>query len=202
MTPREAGGLGLHAQWADDVHHALHVLLTGETHGYYADFADAGALEKVLGGVFLHDGTYSTFRAAHARSTGRPRADAGLAVRRRRCRPTTRWATGRWATGSRPTCPRALACGAALLLTLPTTPMLFMGEEWGASTPWQYFTDHTDDRIAEAVRRGRRDEFASHGWDRARVPDPQSPATFERSRLDWSELSGAARRPARLVHGV
>jgi maltooligosyltrehalose trehalohydrolase len=66
--------------------------------------------------------------------------------------------------------------------------MLFMGEEWGASTPWQYFTDHTEARIAAAVRRGRREEFAEHGWDRSDVPDPQSTSTVERSRLDWDEL--------------
>ena len=66
--------------------------------------------------------------------------------------------------------------------------MLFMGEEWGASTPWQYFTDQTDPRIAEAVRRGRREEFAAHGWNRADVPDPQSEETAIRSRLDWSEV--------------
>jgi len=84
--------------------------------------------------------------------------------------------------------PGLLAAGAALLLTGPATPMLFMGEEWGASTPWQYFTDYTDRGIAEAVRRGRRNEFESHGWDRAHVPDPQSEATVQRSRLDWSEV--------------
>jgi maltooligosyltrehalose trehalohydrolase len=85
--------------------------------------------------------------------------------------------------------PGRLACGAALLLAGPCTPMLFMGEEWGASTPWQYFTDHTDRSIAEAVRRGRRDEFSSHGWDREDVPDPQAERTFERSRLNWEEVS-------------
>jgi maltooligosyltrehalose trehalohydrolase len=98
---------------------------------------------------------------------------------------------GNRATGDRlsATVPAGLlACGAALLLTSPYTPMLFMGEEWGAGTPWQYFTDHTDPDIADAVREGRRSEFAAHGWDRSRVPDPQDPATVERSRLDWSEL--------------
>jgi maltooligosyltrehalose trehalohydrolase len=85
--------------------------------------------------------------------------------------------------------PGRLACGAALLLTGPCTPMLFMGEEWGASTPWQYFTDHTDRSIAEAVRRGRREEFSSHGWDRDEVPDPQADRTAERSRLNWDEVT-------------
>ncbi len=86
---------------------------------------------------------------------------------------------GNRATGDRLSAsldPGTLACGAALLLTAATTPMLFMGEEWGASTPWQYFTDHPDPALADAVRQGRRDEFAAHGWAREDVPDPQDPA--------------------------
>jgi maltooligosyltrehalose trehalohydrolase len=82
---------------------------------------------------------------------------------------------------------------AALVLTAPFTPMLFMGEEWAASTPWQYFTSHEEPELAEAVRAGRRREFADHGWAAEDVPDPQDPATFERSRLDWAE-------PAREPH--
>jgi len=83
------------------------------------------------------------------------------------------------------------------LLTGPGTPMLFMGEEWGAATPWQYFADHPDPDLAEAVRQGRRREFADHGWAPEDVPDPQDGATVERSRLDWDEL---ARQPhARLL---
>ena len=184
VTPREAGGSGLHAQWADDVHHALHVLLTGERQGYYADFAEPGALEKVLGGVFLHDGTYSTFRRrTHGRPVDRSRTPGWRFV----VSLQTHDQVGNRATGDRLSAdlsPGRLACGAALLLTGPGTPMLFMGEEWGASTPWQYFTDHTDPGIAEAVRRGRRDEFAAHGWDREQVPDPQADRTAERSRLN------------------
>ncbi|OEV04472.1 DUF3459 domain-containing protein, partial [Streptomyces oceani] len=83
--------------------------------------------------------------------------------------------------------PGRLACAAALVLLSPMTPMLFMGEEWGARTPWQYFTDHPDPALAEAVRLGRRQEFAAHGWDGADLPDPQSPATRDRSCLDWTE---------------
>jgi maltooligosyltrehalose trehalohydrolase len=188
VTPREAGGLGLHAQWADDVHHALHVLLTGETHGYYEDFAVPGALAKVLGGMFLHDGTYSSFRR---RTHGRPVDRARTAGWRFVVSLQTHDQVGNRAVGDRLSAqlgPGLLAAAAALLLCSPGTPMLFMGEEWGASTPWQYFTDHTDTRLAQAVRRGRRDEFAAHGWDRADVPDPQARATFERSKLDWSEV--------------
>jgi maltooligosyltrehalose trehalohydrolase len=188
VTTRDAGGLGLNAQWADDVHHALHVLLTGETQGYYGDFAEAGALKKVLEGIFLHDGTYSTFRR---RTHGRPVDRAKLPGSRFVVSLQTHDQVGNRAQGDRLSAhlsPGRLACGAALLLTCAGTPMLFMGEEWGATTPWQYFTDHTEPEIAAAVRRGRRDEFAEHGWNRADVPDPQSTRTAARSRLDWEEL--------------
>jgi maltooligosyltrehalose trehalohydrolase len=189
VTPREAGGLGLHAQWADDVHHALHVFLTGETQGYYADFAEEGALAKVLETVFLHDGTYSSFRR---RTHGRPVDRSTTLGWRFVVSLQTHDQVGNRARGERLSAlvsTGLLACGAALLLTCPATPMLFMGEEWGASTPWQYFTDHTDPGIAEAVRRGRRAEFASHGWRPSDVPDPQAAATVERSRLAWDEAS-------------
>lgn len=188
VTAREAGGLGLDAQWADDVHHALHVLLTGETQGYYADFAEHGALKKVLEGIFLHDGTFSTFRR---RTHGRPVDRAKLPGSRFVVSLQTHDQVGNRAQGDRLSShlsPGLLACGAALLLTSAGTPMLFMGEEWGATTPWQYFTDHTEPEIAAAVRRGRRDEFAEHGWSRSDVPDPQSTRTAARSRLDWEEL--------------
>ena len=191
VTPRGAdavvGGLGLHAQWADDVHHALHVALTGETQGYYADFADPGALAKVMRTPFFHDGTWSSFRG---RSHGRPVDRAGLPGWRFVAALQTHDQVGNRAVGDRlsATVPLGLlACGAAILLTAPWTPMLFMGEEWGAGTPWQFFSDHVDPEIAAKVRTGRRAEFAAHGWNRDDVPDPQDPATFERSKLDWSE---------------
>jgi maltooligosyltrehalose trehalohydrolase len=81
-----------------------------------------------------------------------------------------------------------LRVAAALLLAAPFVPMLFQGEEWGAGTPFPYFTDHSDPGLGRTVSEGRRHEFAAFGWDPARVPDPQDPATFERSRLDWAEL--------------
>ncbi len=193
VTPRgrgnAIGGLGLHAQWADDVHHALHVALTGETQGYYADFDRPAALEKVMRSPFFHDGTWSSFRG---RRHGRPVDAASVPGWRFVASLQTHDQVGNRATGDRISAtlpPGLLACGAALLLTSPWTPMLFMGEEWGASTPWQYFTDHTDADLGEAVRQGRRSEFASHGWDRDEVPDPQDPSTFEASKLDWSEVT-------------
>ncbi len=191
VTPRgrgnAVGGLGVHAQWADDVHHALHVALTGETQGYYADFADPGALEKAMRSPFFHDGTWSTFRG---RRHGRPVDTASVPGWRFVASLQTHDQVGNRATGDRISASvpvGLLACGAALLLISPWTPMLFMGEEWGASTPWAYFTDHTDAELGEAVRRGRRAEFASHGWDENDVPDPQHPSTFEASKLDWAE---------------
>ncbi|MEP7091047.1 MAG: malto-oligosyltrehalose trehalohydrolase [Nocardioidaceae bacterium] len=194
VTPRgageEVGGLGVHGQWADDIHHALHVALTGETLGYYADFDDPAALAKVLRSPFFHDGTYSSFRG---RRHGRPVDPATVPGWRFVASLQTHDQVGNRAQGDRLSGalldldPGVLACGAAILLTAPWTPMLFMGEEWGARTPWQFFTDHTDAGIAAATRDGRRAEFGSHGWDEDDVPDPQAPGTFLDSKLDWSE---------------
>jgi maltooligosyltrehalose trehalohydrolase len=194
VTPRGEGavvaGWGMHGQWADDIHHAMHVALTGETQGYYADFADPAALPKVLRSPFFHDGTYSSFRG---RRHGRPVDAATVPGWRFVASLQTHDQVGNRAQGDRLSGDLldldqgVLACGAALLLTSPYTPMLFMGEEWGARTPWQFFTDHTDPRIAEATAAGRKAEFGSHGWSEDEVPDPQDPATFRRSRLDWSE---------------
>jgi maltooligosyltrehalose trehalohydrolase len=189
VTPRAEGGIGLHAQWADDVHHGLHVFLTAETQGYYAAFTGPRTVEKVLTHVFFHDGSWSSFRG---RSHGRPIDRDRLSGWRFVVSLQNHDQVGNRAVGDRLSAaldPGVLAGGAALLLTSAGTPMLFMGEEWGASTPWQYFTDHTDPELAETVRLGRRDEFAAHGWQRDDVPDPQDPATAERSRLDWSEPS-------------
>lgn len=189
VTPREAGGLGLHAQWDDDVHHALHALVTGETGGYYADFgADPyAATARTLTRAFFHDGTASSFRGrAHGRPVDRARTPGSRFV----VSTQTHDQIGNRATGDRlaALCSPGLVCvAAALVLTSPYTPMLFMGEEWGAATPWQYFTDHGESELAAAVREGRRREFAAYGWSADAVPDPQDPATFARSRLDWSE---------------
>ncbi|MFI6560018.1 malto-oligosyltrehalose trehalohydrolase [Streptomyces sp. NPDC050534] len=192
ITGREAGGLGLHAQWNDDFHHALHTALTGESQGYYGDFARApvAALAKTLTGGYFHDGTFSSFRG---RRHGRPLDRTRVAAHRLLGYSQTHDQVGNRALGDRLSAslsPGLLACAATLVLTAPFTPMLFMGEEWAAGTPWQFFTDHTDPELAEAVRRGRRREFASHGWAEEDVPDPQDPATRDRSCLDWAEPAG------------
>ncbi|MGN6332771.1 MAG: malto-oligosyltrehalose trehalohydrolase [Motilibacteraceae bacterium] len=188
VAPREAGGLGVHAQWCDDVHHALHSALTGETQGYYADFGSLEAVAKVLQGAFFHDGSWSSFRGRrHGRPVDRERTAGWRFVTYLQDHDQV----GNRAVGDRISAslsPGLLRIGAALVLTAPFTPMLFMGEEWGASTPWQYFTDHQEPELAEAVRQGRRREFASHGWAAEDVPDPQDPATRDRSVLRWDEV--------------
>ncbi|KUG58331.1 malto-oligosyltrehalose trehalohydrolase [Serinicoccus chungangensis] len=186
--PGGAGGLGLHGQWADDVHHALHVLLSGESQGYYGDFADPGAVPKVLGRTpFFHDGTLSTFRG---RVHGRPVHLEVTEPWRFVASLQTHDQVGNRAVGDRlhhgiPAGRHAV--GAALLLTAPWTPMLFMGEEWGASTPWQYFTDHEEEWLAQSIREGRQAEFAEHGWA-GEVPDPQDTGTVTASTLRWAEV--------------
>jgi maltooligosyltrehalose trehalohydrolase len=189
IMPRPAGGQGVHAQWSDDFHHALHSALTGEKQGYYVDFGALSAIEKTMTSAFFHDGCYSSFRG---RCHGRPIDPRALDADRFVVSLQTHDQVGNRAEGDR--IGFALSeglrrVGAALLLTSPFTPQLFMGEEWGAGTPWQYFTDHPEPELAEAVRAGRRAEFARYGWPADRVPDPQDPETFRRSKLDWEELA-------------
>ncbi|MFC4868317.1 malto-oligosyltrehalose trehalohydrolase [Streptomonospora arabica] len=194
VTPREAGGNGLTAQWCDDLHHALHAALTGEGHGYYADFTAPEALPGTLARAFWHDGRYSAFRG---RTHGAPVDTARTPGHRFLAYLQNHDQVGNRAAGDRTAAtvpPGLLACGAALVLCSPYTPMLFMGEEWAASTPWPFFASFTDADLAEGVRAGRRREFAAHGWDEADVPDPLDPATRERAVLRWQERELAPHR--------
>ncbi len=187
VTPREGGGYGLDAQWSDDFHHALHVALTGETSGYYADFAPLSALAKVCQKGFFHDGTWSSFRGSNH---GKPIDTAHLPTWRLVVCSQNHDQIGNRARGDRLTehlDDDQLACAALLTLCGPFTPMLFMGEEWAASTPFQFFTSHPERELGRVTAEGRLEEFERMGWDRSAVPDPQDPATFERSKLAWSE---------------
>ncbi|MET4541074.1 maltooligosyltrehalose trehalohydrolase [Arthrobacter bambusae] len=187
IYPREDNGYGLDGQWSDDFHHAVHVNLSGETTGYYADFDSLAVLAKVLEHGFLHDGSYSSFRGRHH---GRP-------IRRDLAHPSALVVClqnhdqiGNRAIGDRLTASLSygqLAIGAVLTMTSPFTPMLFMGEEFGASTPWQFFTSHPEPELGKATAEGRIKEFERMGWDPAVVPDPQDPETFLRSKLKWDE---------------
>ncbi|HCU96402.1 MAG TPA: malto-oligosyltrehalose trehalohydrolase [Actinobacteria bacterium] len=187
VTSREAGGYGLTAQWSDDFHHAVHAAVTGERQGYYCDFGPLAVLAKTLTKVFFHDGGWSAFRGrSHGRQVDVVRMPAHrfLGYLQDHDQIGNRAAGDRISAGLHP---GLVKVAAGLVLTAPYTPMLFMGEEWGAGTPWQYFTDHSDPALARAVADGRRAEFAAHGWGPADIPDPQDEATFLRSKLDWSE---------------
>jgi maltooligosyltrehalose trehalohydrolase len=189
VTTREGGGYGLHAQWCDDIHHSLHTTLTGEAQGYYADFATAGltGLAHVLTRAFLHEGTWSSFRQ---RNHGAPVDTRRIPGHRFLAYLQNHDQIGNRAAGDRLTqtlSPGLLACGAALVFCSPFTPMLFMGEEWGARTPWQFFSAFPEASLREAVREGRTAEFAEHGWGDAEVPDPNAESTFLDSKLDWDE---------------
>jgi maltooligosyltrehalose trehalohydrolase len=186
ITPIADGGDGLTAQWSDDYHHAVHVALTRETDGYYADFASLDALAKAATRGFFHDGTWSSFRG---REHGAPIPER-LEPWRLVTFAQDHDQIGNRAQGDRLAAslsPDRLAIAAVLTLASPFTPMLFMGEEWGASTPWQFFTAHRDPDLGRATAEGRIGEFARMGWDADVVPDPQDPGTFDRSHLDWTE---------------
>ena len=192
VEPVSGGGLGMTAQWSDDFHHALHALLTGERFGYYVDFGDPAVFAKTLTRVFLHDGTYSTFRGQDWGCPVDPATHSGGEFL---VYTSNHDQIGNRALGDRPALtPGQQAIGAALVLTSPYTPMVFMGEEWGASTPWRFFTDFGEPELADAVRTGRRREFAAFGWSAEDIPDPQDPETWRSSVLDWSELDEAPHR--------
>lgn len=191
VTPREGGGYGLAGQWSDDFHHAVHVALTGETVGYYADFAQLESLAKVLTRGFYHDGAYSSFRG---REHGHPIDVENLPGWRLVVANQNHDQIGNRAIGDRLSASLDYGqLGIAAILTLagPFTPMVFMGEEWGASTPWQFFTAHPEPELGLATAEGRITEFERMGWDPAVVPNPQDQATFTNSKLDWDELAVA-----------
>ena len=186
VSPREVGGYGVDAQWSDDFHHALHAALTGETFGYYEDFGGLADVATALNHGYVYVGQHSGHRR---RQHGRPLPSS---VRSQQLfgYSQNHDQVGNRARGER-LChlvsPGLAKIAAAIVLLSPFTPMLFMGEEWAASTPWQYFTEHDDPELVESIRAGRRNEFKSFGWRPEQVPDPQDPQTSKRSTLDWSE---------------
>ena len=192
ISPRDQGGYGLTAQWDDDIHHAIHTAVSGERQGYYADFgansASMATLAQTLRHGFFHAGTYSSFRR---RRHGRPLDTARIPATRLLAYTCTHDQVGNRALGDRPSqnlTGGQLAIKAALALGSPYTAMLFMGEEWGASTPFQFFSSHPEPELARATAEGRKAEFAEHGWNADDIPDPQDPQTFQRSKLNWEEV--------------
>jgi maltooligosyltrehalose trehalohydrolase len=194
ITPRDHGGYGMTAQWSDDIHHAIHTAVSGERQGYYADFGSLATLADTLRHGYFHAGTYSSFR--HRRH-GRPLDSAestGIPATRLVAYTCTHDQVGNRALGDRPSqnlTGGQLAIKAALALGSPYTAMLFMGEEWGATTPFQFFSSHSEPELARATAEGRKAEFAEHGWNADDIPDPQDPQTFQRSKLNWHEVDAA-----------
>jgi maltooligosyltrehalose trehalohydrolase len=193
VTPREAGGFGIDAQWSDDFHHALFtVLCPSERRGYYEDFGSLAQLAKALTSTFVYDGIYSRYRN---RIHGRPAGS--LSQHRFLGYVQNHDQIGNRAVGDRIShiagFDRAKIATALVLLS-PFIPLIFQGEEWAASSPFQYFANHQDPELARAVSQGRKEEFSAFGWDSASIPDPESPATFQSSKLKWNELVGAPHR--------
>ena len=188
----DAGGYGLDAQWSDDFHHALFTVLTGEKQGYYEDFGSLADLAKALEKTFVYDDVYSRFRKRHH---GRPAQ--GLPGHRFLGYIQNHDQVGNRAKGER--LGQIVSLGrakiaAAIVLTSPFIPLLFQGEEFGASTPFQYFTGYEDAEMGRLVSAGRKREFAAFGWKPEEIPDPQDRETFERSKLRWEELAESPHR--------
>jgi maltooligosyltrehalose trehalohydrolase len=187
VRPWDLGGFGLDAQWSDDIHHSLHTVLTGEREGYYSDFGSLADLAAALVQPYVYVGQHSEFRG---RRHGRP--PINLSAHRFVSYLQNHDQLGNRAKGER-ICHLVNAdrtkIGAALVLLGPYVPLLFQGEEWGASTPFQFFVDFgSEPDLAEAVRRGRIKEFASQNWRAEDVPDPTDPETFRRCVLKWEEI--------------
>jgi len=181
LTPRGEGGQGLHSQWADDLHHVLHTIVTGETQGYYDAFGDPAQLPTALSNPFVRTGfdvhdlggeSFVVCAQNHDQIGNRARGDR---------------------IGHLVGPERAMAVAAVVAFS-GYVPLLFQGEEWAASTPWPFFADPQDPELAEAIRKGRTREFAAFGWAPADVPDPVDPATFSAATLVWSELDDAPHR--------
>ncbi|MDR0307257.1 MAG: malto-oligosyltrehalose trehalohydrolase [Chitinispirillales bacterium] len=182
VTPHEKNGHGLDAQWSDDFHHALHTMLTGEADGYYEDFVSMGDLCKAYNEGFVYSWRYSKYRKRFHGSDSSKFDPSQFVV----------YIQNHDQTGNRMLGERlsslvsfdALKLAASAVILSPYIPMLFMGEEFAAATPFQYFISHTDKELVRLVREGRAREFAAFGW-KGDPPDPQSVETFNKCKLDW-----------------
>jgi maltooligosyltrehalose trehalohydrolase len=184
--PVGSGGYGMDAQWNDDFHHSLRTFFTREDESYYMDYGRLEDVAKALRQGFVYDGGFSKFRGKiHGKSP------AGLAATTFLAYLQTHDQVGNRAQGDRFHHHHLVSLthqkiAAALVILSPYIPMIFMGEEWAANTPFLYFTDHHDKRLAREVSEGRRQEFGGSQWA-GEVPDPQDEQTFGRSKLQWHE---------------
>lgn len=190
VLPPDQGGQGFDVQWNDDFHHALHALLTGETAGYYEDYGRVEDLARVLAGNYCYDHRYSHFRRRHyGRSAAHLPGSCFVAGLQNHDQ------IGNRATGERIghlVTPAEARLGAAVTLLSPFVPMLFQGEEWSASTPFQYFTNFDIAELREQIHQGRQREFAAFGYDPALLPDSEAEQTWRLSQLRWEEAESAA----------
>jgi maltooligosyltrehalose trehalohydrolase len=194
IRPPERGGLGLDGVWCDDFHHALHAALTGERDGYYADFGDVGDLAKAIREHFVYDGRFSRHRARRHGAPARDATPDRFVVCAQNHDQIGNRGRGERLAGLVDAASCRLAAAATLLA--PALPLIFMGEETAETAPFLYFVDHGDPGLLEAVRRGRREEFAAFAWVDD-VPDPAAESTFRRSRpapLDAAGATGLAHR--------
>jgi maltooligosyltrehalose trehalohydrolase len=180
ITPPEQGGYGLDGQWNDDFHHALRTTLTEEREGYYQDFEGLGHLATAMQDGYVYSGQYSRYRRSRHGNASKERPPSQFVVFSQNHDQVGNRAFGDRLSIRIPF--EALKVAAAAVLLSPNIPLLFMGEEYGETAPFLYFVDHSDPALVEAVRRGRRAEFASFAWGED-IPDPQDPTTFERSRI-------------------
>jgi maltooligosyltrehalose trehalohydrolase len=179
----ELGGYGLDAQWNDDFHHSMHTLLTRERHGYYVDFGDFQHMAQAFSEGFVYSGRYSVNRGRRHGNSSRAIPSVKFVV----------FAQNHDQIGNRLMGDRlsqlvsleAYKLASSVVLLSPFVPLLFMGDEYGETAPFQYFVSHSDPDLVEAVRRGRKEEFASFDWQ-GEPPDPQDEKTFESSKLNHS----------------
>jgi maltooligosyltrehalose trehalohydrolase len=183
IDPVSRCGWGLDAQWNDDLHHALHTALTNERQGYYADFQGLEHLSQAINHGFVYEGQHSAFRGRRFGSSSRGRSPCRFIAFAQNHDQVGNRALGERLSTLVPF--EAVKLAAGLVMLGPNPPLIFMGEEYGETTPFLYFTSFADEGLGEAVRRGRLEEFARFGWKE--VPDPQAPETYEASRPDWGK---------------
>ena len=185
VNDESRGGYGLSAQWLDDVHHSVHTLVSGERQGYYGDYGTLDILADTMTNAYRFRDTWSDYRG---RTHGRPLDLAHVAPWRMVTYTSNHDQVGNRAAGDRPSAsesPEQLALRAATILLSPFTPMLFMGEEFGATTPFPFFVSHSDPELVRLTSEGRRLDFARQGWNEAEVAEPADPETFESAKLAW-----------------
>jgi maltooligosyltrehalose trehalohydrolase len=180
INPPSKGGYGLDAQWNDDFHHCLHTLLTGERNGYYRDFGDIDQMVKAIREGFVYSSQYSPYRKRRHGSSSRHLHPSKFVIFSQNHDQVGNRLKGDRLSTMVPF--EALKLAAGIVLLSPNIPLLFMGEEYGEETPFQYFVSHSDPELIEAVRKGRKEEFSAFQWE-GEIPDPQDVMTFLRSKV-------------------